>query len=88
MKKKELIQAMREGFGITKVEAKRRLGYIDDLFLLVAEGEVGTKVKLGKYINVEKIHSEDRTMCVAGEERFIEGRDKLVVRATAKCKEI
>lgn len=93
MTKAELVKQMREGFSITAKEAEARIGYVDDIMLMLAEeSAVGDKTKVGSYLTVEKVHKEAKkgVMKTGEEERHYHtpAHDELKIKATAKAKAI
>lgn len=88
MTKAQLVKGMREGFNITAKEVEARIGYIDDIVEIVMAAEVGAKVKVGKYITLEKVHEEEKSGVCAGKEWTKAAHDEIRVKRTEKLKNV
>lgn len=91
MDKKQLVTLVSEVLGTTKKEAEAFLLNMDSVIEELTEKlEAGTKVKLNKYMTIEKVHVEEKEARNprTGESVIVPAHDEMKIKRTDALKNI
>ena len=90
MDKKTLVELLKEELEFaTKKEAGEFLDRLDLAVEVISEAlEVGSKVKVGQYFTLEKVHVEEKKGVALGREYVTPAHDEIKIKKTSLLKKL